>query len=539
MPSITVPGFASSYKVPGIFLFSLFGGGSASAGARSRAHALVGNAIGTAISGSAPTLAVAAGTATANTRYFLASAEDAAVYFGRGSELHRMAKAFFRQHPTGTCYAVAVPESSGSGLARASATVTFVNAATGQVTFRLRVGGETIELPINGSSSSSVAIATIAENLCDAINGRTDCPVTAQFSGGVVTITAKNYGPRGNQLEFSAEWVSTAGIVTTITASAIDSGVTTTCALSTAGGVLTSGAAGATAETIASALDALSTQQYSIAIAQNDATALGALSTWLSSQAGVTLQFRNQAVACMRSSLATAAGVVDNLNNPRLQVVWHYNSPTPCDEVAAQVLAARSIGDTAAGGVLVGEETDPAANLDGLMLRDVQTQRAAADEPTPTELNSALGQGLAPIVPTSGRHAYGSLCSSVTTRFLVDGQTNYAVWQTSIVTGVDYVADSIRAAYAATFRGFKLAADSADGAPLKIANTTTPKLVRSWVFGRLKGYEAEGVLRNVDAHKSELQVVEDNTLAGRLLAEIPAETVPGLHQLAGNVRQAS
>mgnify|MGYP006324234661 CR=1 FL=1 len=36
-----------------------------------------------------------------------------------------------------------------------------------------------------------------------------------------------------------------------------------------------------------------------------------------------------------------------------------------------------------------------------------------------------------------------------------------------------------------------------------------------------------------------LQVIEDSGMAGRLLAEIPAEVVPGLHQLAGNVRQAS
>ena len=539
MAQINVTGFSSGYLVPGVFLYALYGGGSGSSGSRTRAHCLVGNKIGTAISGSAPTLAVAAGTATANTRYFLASAEDAATYFGRGSELHRMALRFFRQHPTGTCYAIAVPESSGSGLARASATVTFANAATGVVTFRLRVAGETIDLPINGSSSSSVAVATIAEDLCDAVNARSDSAVTAQFSSGVATITAKCYGPRGNQLEFSAAWVSTNGIETPVTDSAIDSGVTTTAQLSTAGGVLASGAAGATAEAISTALGALETQPYFLALAQNDATALGVLSTWLAAQAAVSVQNRNQAVVCSKASLATAAGLTDDLNNERIQLVWHYNSPTPCDEVAAQVLAARSIGDVNAGGTLVGEETDPAANLDGLQLRDVLVQRASADLPTPTELNSALGTGLAPLVPTPGRSSYAALCSSTTTRYLVAGQTNYAVWQTSIVTSVDHVTDGIRRDFASTFRGFKLASDSADGAPLKIANTTTPKLVRSWHFGRLKSYEAAGILRNVDAHAASLQVIEDPSMAGRLLAEIPAESVPGLHQLAGNVRQAS
>jgi len=534
MPSITVPGFPASFLPPGVFLFALFGGGSAAAGVRQRKHVLFGNMIASAITGSAPTLSVAAGTATTNTKYFVASAEDAATYFGRGSELHRMALRFFEQHPTGTLYAVAVPETSGSGSAAATGTLTFVNACTGSVKLRLYLAGEIVEVSFAGTAASTVAIATMAEDVCDAVNARTELPMTAQFSGGVVTFTAKHAGIRGNGLEFAAEWVRDSTI-TTITASATSSGAATTAALSSAGGVLTSGAAGATAETIATALTTVDAAQHFIAAAQNDSTAQGLLDVWLAAQAGVMVQYRNQAVACSRASLGTATTLATGLNNERMQMVWHLNSPTPCEEVAAQVMAARSIGDSSAGGVLVGEESDPAANLDGLRLVHVRAARLAADAPTITEQNTAMGVGLAPLVPVAGGGA--ALLASVTTRSQdASGQPNYAVLQTSIVTSIDYCADSIRAAFSVDFAAFKV---QADGTVVRTDRTTTPKDVRSWVKARLKEFEERAILRDVDALDSSLQVIEDSGTPGRLLAEIPAKVVPGLHQLAGNLRQAA
>lgn len=533
MPGVTVPGFPTSFLPPGIFLFSLFGGGSAAVGARQRKHVIIGNRLGTAISQSAPTLAVAAGTVADNVLTFIASADDAATYWGRGSEMHRKAKRFFRQHPAGTLYGVSTPVASTGTPAAAAGTITFVNAGTGQAILRLFLAGEVIEVQLSGSAASSVAIATFAEDVCDAINARPDLPCYAQFSAGVVTITAKHVGTRGNAIEFAAEWVQ--GTTTrTITASAVDSGAAMTAALSHATGVLASGAG--TGEDITAALATLETDQWFIACAPVDATNLATLDAWLDAQAGVLVQYRNQAVVCSRAALGTATSLATARNNERLQIVWHYASPMTPEEVAAQVMAARSIGDAQAGGVLPGEESDPAANLDGLQLVDIVAQRAAADAPTLTEQNTAMGVGLAPLVPRAGGKT--ALLASVTTRSRdASAQPNYAVLQTSVVTVIDHVADETRRRFRADFAGFKLVADQA--APLQTDRTTSPKLVRAWVKTQLKGFEADAILRDVDALDAQLQVIEDSGTPGRLLAEIPAKAVAGLHQLAGNVRQAA
>lgn len=528
---ITVPGFSSGYLIPGIFLFTLYGGGSAAVGNRQRKHVIVGNMIGTAITGSAPTLACAAGTASTNTLTFVASADDAATYFGRGSELHRMAVRFFEQHPAGTLYGIAVPEASGGTPAAATNTLTFATAATGQATLRLYLAGEVVDVALNGTSASAVAVATFAEDVCDEINARTELPVTAQFLAGVVTITAKHVGTRGNNVEMAAEWI-TGTTTTPITGSATSSGAAMTCALGSAGGVLTSGAG--TGEAITTALAALDGAQWFLAVAQNDSTNLATLDAWLAAQAGVLVQWRNQAVVCSRGSLSAATALAVAVNNERLQLVWHYNSPSPTEEVAAQVMAARSIGDTNAGGTLVGEESDPAANLDGLRLVHIRSQRLAADAPIATEINTALGSGLAPLAPVAG--GTSALVASVTTRARdASAQPNFAVLQTSVVTSIDYCTDTIRARYSADFAGYKLTSDSP--APIKTDRTTSPKRVRSWVQDQLKGFEERAILRNVDAHADALAITEDGTMPGRLLGEIPMQVVPGLHQLAGNARQ--
>ena len=536
--SITVPGFPSGFLPPGTFLLSLFGAGGASAGVRARKHVLLGNKIATAITGAGPSFSIAAGTMAANTPVFFPSADDAASLAGRGSELHRMALRFFEQHPTGTLYGVAVPESSGGSPVNASNTITFVGALTGRVVLRIYVAGETIDVSFTGTASSAYAIADMAEDVADAILARPDLPVTAQSSSGVVTVTAKHNGTRGNQIEFRAEWVRDT-TVTTITGSAISSGYTTTAALGAASGVLASGAAGSTAETIATALTALATDKYFIAAAQNDSTNVAALTAWLATQAGVTLQYRNQAVVCSLASLATATTAATTQNQEREGYVWHLNSPNPPEEVAAQLMAARSIGDgnVTQVGALPGEETDPNANLDGIRLKSIRVQRSADDWPTVTEQNSAMGAGLTVLVPDPSRPGFARIMSAVTTRTkAADGTTNYAVLQTNVVTTIDHCADDLRASFALTFAGFRL---TSNGVPITQERVTSPDNVRSWALGKLKDYESSAYLRDVDAHEAELAVIEDPAFAGRLLANIPAEVVPGLRQLAGNVRQAA
>lgn len=536
------PGFPANYFVPGFFGYSLYGGPGTSAGLGQTRYLLVGNYLAAPLApGGVPAYTLVAGTATANTPYLLTSSDDAALYFGLGSELHRMAKAFFRVHPTGLCYAVGVPESSGAGLVRASNVFTFAtNATAGTAIFRAYIGGKRYDVSVSGTVASPVTPTDVADALCDALNADPDSPCYGQNIAGAATVYHKHQGARGNLTECWGEWLKTDGsTIVKVTAVATASGTGMTCAVTTATDLLASGTDGATAEEIATALAAVETSvNHRIALAQNTATPIAALKTWLATQAGVLVGKRQQAVVCTTVAYGSAVTLATTHNDLRTQVVWHYKSPTPAEEIAAQVLAARGIGDSATGvtPALVGEETDPAANLASLQLLDVLRQRVEADWPTATEQNNALHNGLTPLADLTGSGKV-AVVRCITSRSLANGQPNYAVLDTSIVSGVDYSVDYVQSLYSTQFRGFKIVADSA--APLKIARSTSPKLVKAWVFGRLKELEGRGILRDVDDNGSQLAVAEDGTVPGRMLGDIPHEVVPGLMQLTYIARQLS
>lgn len=533
--TINVAGVPASRKTPGVNFNVVLGGSGTSAGAAPEKTILLGNMIATALTNSSPSFTVAAGIATVEQVVFVPSPDDAATLFGRGSELHRMAVAFFAESPAGTLYACPVAEASGTP---ASVTLTFAGGSAGAaLTFRMKLCGIVFDVGINSGDT----VTAIAAAVADAINDNQDLPFTAQNSTGVVTIEAKHDGPRGNTIVVDAYWVSSStGAETRVTTSSTSSGATTTAAWSnngTLGGEITL-ANGATQDTFANALSAIEPVRYHrIVGACIDATNIGRIQTHLEAQAGPTVQKLGQTVVGCADTYANAVTLATGRNAARVQIVWHHASPLPVWEAAAQVCAGRLAGDASAGGLLVGESTDPAANLDGLELASVPVQRVIADQPTAAEIENALNNGLTVLAPSGSRPGYASVVRSITSRSLRSGTPNYAVLDTSSVTVPDYVADFFRSDLAVTFAGCKLAADPADGTPPRIANVVTPSIVRARIAQGLKQMEERGILRDVDANLSLLAVEEDGVIPGRLNCEIPAEVIPGLHLIAGNVRQ--
>ena len=532
--TITVAGVPASRKTPGVNFNVVLGGSGTSAGNAPQRTIILGNLIATAITNSSPAFSVAAGTATVAEPVFVPSPDDAATLFGRGSELSRMAASFFAQSPAGTLYACPVADAGGTA---ASATLTFATNATGAFTVRLKLLGNVIDVPV----ASGDTVTTIAAAVCDAINDAQDLPFTAQNASGVATITAKNTGPRGNTIVVDAYFVTSTGTEVRITTSSTASGGGTTGAWSNTaalGGEITL-ASGATQDTFANALTAIDPVRFDRIVGSCiDATNIGRIVTHVNTHAGPTVQKLEQAVCGSVDTYANAVTLATGQNASRLQVVWNHASVIPAWECATQVAAARLAGDAAVySPALPGESDNPAANLDGLQLATVLAQRVIADQPTSTEIEGALNNGLTVLAPSSARPGYATVVRSITSRSLRNGTPNYAVLDTSSVTVPDYVADFLRADLATTFAGCKLAADSVNGTPPRIALVVTPSIVRSHIAQRLAEMESDGILRDVEANLSLLQVVEDANVSGRLNCEIPAEVIPGLHIIAGNIRQ--
>ena len=538
---IIVPGVPTSRKTPGINFNVVLGGPGTSSGAATKSIMLLGNHFTSAITGASPSFSVAAGSASAATVVSVPSEADAITLFGQGSELHRMTKQVFAQYPDATLDACPVAEASGT---RASAVLTFVNAATAAFTIRMKICGVTFDVPV----ASGAAIATISEAVADAINDQADLPVTAQFALGATTITAKQKGPRGNWIIVDAYFVAAGSTIETrITTSAVTSpGATTTGQWSGNGTVYGNTTAdevplgsGATQDDFTAALAAIEPTRYDlIVVACVDATNLALVVTHVNTNAGPTVQLLEQAISGTTDTYANAVTLASARNASRLQVAWHYASVIPPWELAAQVAAARLNGDAGLGGFRAGEAVDPAANLDGIDLASVLMQRVPADRPTATEVENALNNGLTVIGASSSRPGYGAITRSITSRSLASGVPNYAVIDTAYVTVCDHVADDLRSYLTSQLAGAKLGADLANGQPASRApNVTTPSIIRSLILARLYSYESNGATRDVTLNAGLLAVEADSVTPGRVNCEIPVEPVSALHGVAGNVRQ--
>ena len=432
----------------------------------------------------------------------------------------------------------ALPRSGCSGIVidcpATDASATTANAA---FTVRIYACGHVIDVPVASGDTPTVIAAAVA----DAINDLDVLPFTAQNSAGALTLTAKHTGPRGNTLICAFSFISASGLETVIASSSTSSGAGTTGILS--GGSAVSGeycfSGGATQDSWANAITAISSTKFDRIIAACiDSTNIDLLTAHLDSLALVTSQKRQQGIVGSVAASAAATTLATGRNKSRLQIVWHYNSRIPPWTFAAQVGAARLIGDSAAGGRLVGEATDPAANLDGLELVSVTAQNTIADQPTATEIESALNNGLTPLVPSTNRPGYTIIARSITSRSLASGVPNYAVLDTSNVTICDYVADDLNSFLASTYAGFKITSDSSDGTPPRAPNVTSPSLIRAVIAQRLAEFEERAIIKDTTANLPLLTVTASAT-PGRIDCNIPCEPMPGLHVLGGDVRHLS
>lgn len=534
MSGVIVQGLSNSRKTPGVFLSVLLGGSPTSAGAAAKKILLLGNKITSAITAASPSFTVAAGTQANAAPVFLASADDAATYFGRGSEIHRMAKRVYAQYPDALVYGCASAESGGS---RATGVLTFATTATAAFTVRITIGDFPIDVPVASGDTPTV----IATACATAILQYPDLPVTAQFSAGVLTTSAKHPGPRGNDLVVRGQFINAAGVPTEITESSTTSpGATTGIWSSTATVESTIHlAGGTTADTVTTALAALAATKYDrIVSSYRDATAVDAIAAQVDSMEGVTTQLRQQFIYGFQGTYGAAVTLATGRNDSLGQCVWQYNSPTPPEEFAAQVAAARLIGDGIVGGVRFGETSRPNANLDGCMLATTLVSPFAGEQPTSTEIEGALNNGITPLAPSSSRDGYASIVRSITTRSLDgSGAQNYSVIDTATPTVCQYVADDLQSDLATVFAGVNLQSDSSDGSPPEAANTVTPSIVRARIAYKLGLYEEQGITRDATANMSLLAVIENPSVAGRLDCEIPVEPASALHIIGGNVRQ--
>ncbi|MCG9014870.1 phage tail protein, partial [Laribacter hongkongensis] len=123
---------------------------------------------------------LAAGSQAALAPVDVFSDEQAAALFGRGSQLHLMARAAIKANPYLQLTAVAIADPAGNA---ATGILTLTGSATGSGVLSQWVGANRIDVAVsNGDTAAMVATALAA-----AITARADLPVSSVAAAGVVT----------------------------------------------------------------------------------------------------------------------------------------------------------------------------------------------------------------------------------------------------------------------------------------------------------------------------------------------------------------
>lgn len=505
MAAISIAGFASTDKVPGAYGEIKYGQGGASAASIPLLLLLVG------LSGSTHT-----GLATLDTEVidvYDTSIADTA--FVPGSEIACMCYDAL-EIPGVAVKALAVSNPTGSPTA-ATATYTFTGTASTVGDVELYIGGKVYAVSVAVGETAAI----VAAALRDAINADAHCPLAATAASGVLTLTAKSTGARGNQHIVRQNRKKLPGGITTALAggSAIDTDR-----------VPLSGGAGTEAYT--NALAAIRPTQFDrIAFAANDATSLAAIETQLDAQAGVLEGLLQQAVVATNGT-QSAAHTLSNttLNNPVIQQLWGLNSETHPSRLAAQFAAIRTDG----------EQRNPNASYDGTVLPSAAPQQRQ-DWPKHSNLVAALNNGVTPL--SGGPDGKIRVIRSITSKCLNGSTPDYSTLDTAEVSVPQFILKDLKLFWLTVFLpgNPNVADDRSDGKP-RPAGVATPSTWNSEVEGKMRDYESgkyggsqnAPLIIDVDSHKP---VTEFDGIAERLMTAVPTKVAPANHQVGISVRQ--
>jgi phage tail sheath gpL-like len=407
------------------------------------------------------------------------SDSQAADYFGSGSQAHLMCRAAIKANPYLDLTVCALDDGAG---AAATGTITIANAATSSGTLKLYIGSRYVEIAI-ASGDAATAVATA---LNTAIGAVADLPVTASANAAVVTLTARNKGTIGNQIDVAAE-VTAKGTTATVVAMA----------------------SGTIDPDVSTALAKVYGSQYDIIVTPyNDQTSIGALKTHLDGVSGPLEQRPGCGVYAQDVALATATTLAGQINSGRIVAAYLRGTKSVSFEIAA------------AFGAVMAYEEDPARPLNTLALTGIAAppidQRLSR-----TEQENCLANGVTPLEVGPGEVTQIVRAISTYTKD-ANNIADVSLLDITTIRTLDYVRKACRERISLRFPREKL-------------SSKTPPKVRSELLDVLKKLEELEIVEEVDANKDGLLVERDLQDANRLNAKIPTDVVNGLHVFAGRI----
>ncbi len=429
-----------------------------------------------------------AGTVAALVPTLVTSEAQAAEYFGKGSQLHGIARTLFLNNRATRMTFCAVNDAGGSTAAAGTITVTGPSTAAG--TIYLYVAGRRLQVAVaSGASASTIATAIDA-----AINAATDLPVTSTVNAAVVTVTARNKGTAANGLDLRANYYSD---------ERLPAGVGLAFVLLTGG----------TGDPdIATVWAVLGEGYYNVLVCPwTDSGNLAALSTELTDRFGPLRMIEGLACLAKGETLSNLITFGTGQNLPHQTPMGFYKSPTPAYEWAG------AVGATVA---LYGN-IDPARPFQTLPLAGVLPP-AEADRFTLEERDLLLHSGISTFTVDAGNVVrLERLITSYQENPFGAPDTAYLDVTTMLTLG--YLRYDFNASYLNQFPRHKLADDGTRfGAGQAVM---TPKIGRAFAIAKFRQWEQLGLVENADQFIAQLIVERDPQNPNRLNFYLPPDLV--------------
>ena len=416
------------------------------------------------------------------------SSDEAADYFGLGSELHRMAIKWFSNNKTTVTYMAGLDD-AGAAVA-ATYDITFGGTASAAGAVYLYIAGERLAVAVaNLDAAAAVATAVAA-----AVNADTSLPVTATPVSTVVTLTAKNKGLGGNSIDVRLNYNEGEETAASITA------------------VVAADVAGATNPDLQDVLDVLGDEWYQIFVAPyTDATNMTAIETELADRFGPIRMIDGVYFCAHDDTLGNLATFGNTRNSPHVSCVASTDMLATVYEAAAAV----------AGQVAQEGSTDPARPFQTLQLQGISPV-PVVDRFTYLERNSLLYDGIA--------------TASISTDGAVRIERCITMYQTNAASAPDiayldvntlltlmYLRYDFRVSILTKYPRAKLANDGVRLATGQVI--MTPKVGKAEAIAKFRQWEDLGLVENFDQFKTDLVCVRSTTDPNRLEWTLPPDLI--------------
>ena len=416
----------------------------------------------------------------------VSSYDQARSFYGEGSQLARMCKAWFDANNVTDLYCVSLDD-AGGGVA---ATGSFVMGGTASAngTLVVYIGGQRISVAV----TSGLTATLLGDALVAALPA--DIAVTASNITGTVTLTARNKGEAGNDIDLRVNYNPGEELPTGITMS------------------VNQMTGGANNPSIQEVIDIIGDEWYNIFCgAFNDATNMLAIETELTSRFGPLRMIDGMYVTSKRGNLGTLSAYGNGRNSQHVTCIHSYKIPSSSFEVAASY-----------AGVLAMEgQADPARPFQTVELPNILPP-AITERFTLQENNTLLYDGIATFyVDNGGKVRIQRAITMYQTNAL--GSADIAYLDVNTLLTLMYLRYDFRTQILNKYPRAKLADDGVQFGPGQ--QVMTPKLGKSEAVNIFRGWELLGLVENVDQFKNDLVCVRSLTDPNRLTWILPPDLI--------------